>query len=70
VVGNVVRTSRFGITVSVANGAGTAVVAGNLIAGSSKGAIVGMDFAQAVTGDLMAEPKRFANLQISGNRVR
>ena len=29
-----------------------------------------MDFAQAVTGDLTKEPARFANLQISGNRVR
>jgi uncharacterized secreted repeat protein (TIGR03808 family) len=70
VVGNVVRNAAFGITVSVANGAGTAVIAGNLIAGARRGAIVGMDFAQAVTGDLSKEPTRFANLQISGNRVR
>ena len=70
VVGNVVRSSAYGITVSVANGAGTAVIAGNLIAGATRGAIVGMNFAQAVTGDLIKEPARFANLQISGNRVR
>jgi uncharacterized secreted repeat protein (TIGR03808 family) len=70
VVGNVVRSARFGITVSVSNGAGTAVIAGNLIADAARGAIVGMDHAEAVTGDLMAEPKRFAHLQISGNRVR
>jgi uncharacterized secreted repeat protein (TIGR03808 family) len=70
VVGNVVRTSRFGITVSVANGAGTAVIAANLIAGAARGAIVGMDFAKAVTGDLTQEPTRYANLKISGNRVR
>ena len=69
-VGNVVRTSGVGIAVSVASGAGTAVIAGNLIAGATRGAIVGMDFAQAVTGDLIKEPTRFANLQISGNRVR
>ena len=43
---------------------------GNLIAGTARGAIVGMDHAKAVTGDLTAEPTRFANLQISGNRVR
>ena len=48
----------------------SAVIAGNLIAGATRGAIVGMDFAQAVTGDLTKEPARFANLQISGNRVR
>jgi uncharacterized secreted repeat protein (TIGR03808 family) len=69
VVGNVVRSARFGITVSVASGAGTAIVTGNMISGATKGAIVGMDFAKAVT-DLQREPTRFANLQVSGNRVR
>ena len=52
----------YGVTVSVAQGAGTAVIAGNLIAGSTRGAIVGMDFAKAVTGDLAKEPARFAQL--------
>jgi uncharacterized secreted repeat protein (TIGR03808 family) len=70
VVGNVVRNATVGVSVSVSTGAGTAVIAGNLIAGATRGAIVGMDFAQAVTGDLIKEPARFANLQISGNRVR
>jgi uncharacterized secreted repeat protein (TIGR03808 family) len=70
VVGNVVRSARYGIAVSVASGAGNAVVTGNLISGAAKGAIVGMDHARAVTGDLSQEPARFANLQISGNRVR
>jgi uncharacterized secreted repeat protein (TIGR03808 family) len=70
VVGNVVRTSRFGISVSVAGGAGTALINGNMISGASRGAIVGMDHARVVTGDLMQEPTRYANLQISGNRVR
>ena len=56
-------------TVSVANGAGTAIITGNMISGAVKGAIVGMDFARAVT-DLEREPTRFANLQVSGNRVR
>jgi uncharacterized secreted repeat protein (TIGR03808 family) len=69
VTGNVLRSSRYGVAVSVVNGAGTAVVAGNLISGT-RGAIVGMDHAKAVTGDLTAEPARYANLQISGNRVR
>jgi uncharacterized secreted repeat protein (TIGR03808 family) len=70
-VGNVVRSAGIGITVSVADGAGTAVISGNLIASVSRGAIVGMDHAKAVTGDLAKEPStRFAQLQISGNRVR
>jgi uncharacterized secreted repeat protein (TIGR03808 family) len=70
VTGNVVRNSPLGVAVSVVNGAGTAVITGNLISGASRGAIVGMDHAKAVTGDLSQEPARYANLQISGNRVR
>ena len=70
VTGNVVRDCRLGISVSVVNGAGTAVITGNLISGSPRGAIVGMDHAKAVTGDLSEAPTRYANLQISGNRVR
>jgi uncharacterized secreted repeat protein (TIGR03808 family) len=68
--GNVVRNSPLGVAVSVVNGAGTAAITGNLISGASRGAIVGMDHAKAVTGDLSQEPARYANLQISGNRVR
>ena len=70
IVGNVVRSAGFGIAVSVASGAGTAVISGNLIGGATRGAIVGMDFAKAVSGDLIKEHARYANLQISGNRVR
>jgi uncharacterized secreted repeat protein (TIGR03808 family) len=70
VTGNVVRNSPLGVAVSVVNRAGTAVITGNLISGASRGAIVGMDHAKAVTGDLSQEPARYANLQISGNRVR
>jgi uncharacterized secreted repeat protein (TIGR03808 family) len=70
VVGNVVRTVGYGITISVATGAGTAVIANNLIAGAARGAIVGMDLAKAVTGDLHKDASRYAQLSISGNRVR
>ncbi len=70
IVGNVVRSAGFGIAVSVASGAGTAVISGNMIGGATRGAIVGMDFAKAVSGDLIKEHARYANLQISGNRVR
>jgi len=70
VVGNVVRGAGYGIAVSVASGAGAAVITGNLISGARRGAIVGMEFARAVTGDLSREPSRFANLEIGGNRVR
>ena len=69
VTGNVVRSARHGITVSVTNGAGMAIVTGNMISGAKAGAIVGMDHAKAVI-DLEREPTRYANLQVSGNRVR
>ena len=70
VVGNVVRGAPLGIAVSVTSGAGTAVITGNLISGASRGAIVGMDHAKVVAGDLSQEPARYANLQVSGNRMR
>jgi uncharacterized secreted repeat protein (TIGR03808 family) len=70
VVGNVLRTVGYGVTISVAAGAGTAVIANNLIAGAARGAIVGMDLAKAVTGDLNKDASRYAQLSISGNRVR
>ena len=43
VTGNVVRSAGVGIAVSVTPGAGSAVIADNLIADAKNGAIVGMD---------------------------
>jgi hypothetical protein len=40
-----------------------------MISGAKNGAIVGMDHARMIT-DLEREPTRYANLQVSGNRVR
>jgi uncharacterized secreted repeat protein (TIGR03808 family) len=73
VTGNVVRMAGVGIAVSVAPGAGTALIADNLIAGTRDGAIVGMEWKKAVTGDLArdgAGAARYAQLAINGNRVR
>src|SRR5205823_11131495 len=67
--GNVVRGCGVGIAVSVAAGAGSAVIADNLIAGARRGAILGMDGHAAVAGELAAEPHRFAHLTITGNRI-
>lgn len=68
--GNVVRNAGVGIAVSVAAGAGSAVIADNLISGTRRGAIVGMDRHTAVTGELANDATRFAHLSISGNRLR
>jgi uncharacterized secreted repeat protein (TIGR03808 family) len=70
VTGNVVRGAAVGIAVSVTPGAGSAVIADNLIAATKNGAIVGMDQRKAMTGDLAKDAGRFAQLAISGNRVR
>jgi len=69
--GNVVRKTDIGIAVSVAPGAGTALIANNVIADFLRGAVVGLDGRRIVTGDLMtAGAERYAHLTISGNRVR
>ena len=71
VTGNIVRGARFGITASVAAGAGAAVIANNLISGAKRGAIVGMDQKKQMTADLAKDGAAApANLTISGNQVR
>ena len=68
---NVVRGADYGIAVSVASGAGTAVIANNLVSGARLGAIVGREWGKTVTGDLSKEgAERYAQLSIDGNRVR
>jgi uncharacterized secreted repeat protein (TIGR03808 family) len=69
--GNVVRRANIGVGVSVSTGAGNALIANNVISDVVRGAIVGMDRNAIVTGDLLkGGGERYANLTISGNRVR
>ena len=69
--GNMVRNADYGITVSVAPGAGTSLISDNLISGARRGAIVGMEWKKPVTGDLSKDGARsYAQLSIAGNRVR
>ncbi|MGE0339550.1 MAG: TIGR03808 family TAT-translocated repetitive protein [Xanthobacteraceae bacterium] len=71
VTGNIVRQSRIGIAIQVSKGAGAALVADNLISGTTMGAILGMDGLQKVTGELARnKPEQLAQLTISGNRVQ
>ena len=71
VTANVVRGADYGIAISVASGAGTAVIANNLVSGARLGAIVGMEWGKPVTGDLSKNgADRYAQLSIDGNRVR
>lgn len=50
--GNVIRDCRVGIAVSAVEGSGSALIAQNVISGSTAGAIIGYRWAEAVTGDL------------------
>lgn len=70
VTGNVVRNVGFGITASVTDGAGQAVIAANMISEAKRGSVVGMDFAEALPDDLTKSTTRFAHLVVRGNKVR
>ena len=64
------RNSGIGIAVSVAPGAGSALISQNMISGTRHGAIVGMERKRIATGDLAREgAARFAQLTITGNQV-
>jgi uncharacterized secreted repeat protein (TIGR03808 family) len=66
--GNVIRKTKIGIAVSVAEGAGSAVVADNLISGVEQGAILGMRWSDVVTGELVDGGALPKGLTVEGNR--
>jgi uncharacterized secreted repeat protein (TIGR03808 family) len=67
---NIVRGADHGIAVSVAPGAGKALVANNLIAGVRLGAIAAKAWDRIVVNDLAREgAERFPNVTLSGNRI-
>jgi uncharacterized secreted repeat protein (TIGR03808 family) len=71
VTANVIKGAPVGIAVSVAPGAGHALIADNLVQGARIGAVVGMEWTKPVTGDMAREGVgRHAQLSVSGNRVR
>jgi len=71
VTGNIVRKADIGIAVSVAPGAGNALIANNVIADVLRGAVIGTDRRRIVTGDLTkGGAERYAHLSLAGNRAR
>ena len=67
-IGNVVRNSGIGIAVSAWPGAGKALVANNVISGSTTGAIFGMERERTVTADLSGSSAAApANITVQGN---
>jgi len=68
--GNVIRNALAGVGVSVVPGAGAAVVSNNMISGTPRGAVIGLDHIKPVTSDLTQEgAQRFAQLTLAGNAV-
>jgi uncharacterized secreted repeat protein (TIGR03808 family) len=71
ITGNVIRNTAFGVGVSVVQGAGTALVANNLIAQPRRAAVAGFDHALPVTGDLTRDgAARLSQVSLDGNVVR
>ena len=69
--GNVIRNAFIGIGVSIMPGAGTALINANMISGSKRGAVVGMDHAKAMTPDLAPDNSaRYQQIAMAGNIVR
>lgn len=66
---NIVRETEAGIGVSVAEGAGTARIAGNLISDAKQAAIIGMAWRDPVGTDLSTKPDQFPQVSVAGNTV-
>ncbi len=70
VTGNVVRAAPKGIIVSVADGAGSTIISGNLLAETPDGAIVAQRWHEVASEDLIdSDDGRFPGLTITGNRA-
>jgi uncharacterized secreted repeat protein (TIGR03808 family) len=66
---NLVRSCEVGISVSVAEGAGTAVVSGNTISSSTAHAMVASRWWDIATTDLAADAQRFPHVRVRDNTV-
>lgn len=64
---NLVRDCALGIVVSVAPGAGHALVSGNIVSASRRHAIVGARWDEIVSTDLPADAGAYANIRVEGN---
>ena len=67
--GNIVRHAGIGCVVSVANGAGSAVIAGNLFQEMQQAAIMGFRWDKPASGDLIGGSMQFPQLTIENNRL-
>jgi uncharacterized secreted repeat protein (TIGR03808 family) len=69
--GNVIRKAFVGIGISVASGAGAALIDNNVISDAPRGAVVGLDHFRPVTPDLTRSgAEKFAQVVLGTNQVR
>ena len=65
------RHTTFSGSVSVASGAGSALVDNNVISGAPRGAVVGLDHFRPVTADLTRSgAEKLAQVVLGTNQVR
>ena len=67
--GNVIRDCATGIAVTVVEGAGKAVITGNVIDGATRGGIIGHRWTEAATGELDGGAGGFPHLTVERNSV-
>jgi uncharacterized secreted repeat protein (TIGR03808 family) len=68
--GNIIRDAGIGIVISVAPGAGSAIISDNMISDVQEGAILGAEWRQVVTGDLAgADTSGYPQLTIERNHT-
>ncbi|MDR6756048.1 putative secreted repeat protein (TIGR03808 family) [Mycoplana sp. BE70] len=67
--GNLVRGTPVGCAVTVVEGAGSALISGNIFEETPQGAIAGYRWNERATGELSDEPERFAHITIERNRT-
>jgi uncharacterized secreted repeat protein (TIGR03808 family) len=70
--GNIVRQAKVGCAVTIVEGAGAALISGNLFQGMQDGAVIGYRWKTPATGELARggnEAARLSHLTIENNRV-
>jgi uncharacterized secreted repeat protein (TIGR03808 family) len=65
--GNVIRRTRIGVAVSVVEGAGAALISGNLVSGAEQGAIRGVRWEDIATGELGNGDEEVPGVTVTGN---
>ncbi len=69
VANNIIRQTKYGIAISIAEGAGHAKISDNMIVEATEGAIIGAAWDDIVTRDLIGDAGKYPQLQIDDNSV-